>query len=89
MRLLVYLWEYKGENKQTSYFVFAALSCPSRARCPDGKKPGAWPGLGVNVIRVIESRELIEGFGCRYRRVKRTWLLFGVPVWSLARTARA
>ncbi|WP_254915488.1 hypothetical protein [Haematobacter massiliensis] len=33
------------------------------------------------MIKVRESFELVQGFGCSYRVVRRTWLLFGfIPV---------
>lgn len=35
------------------------------------------------MLRVREQRELIQGFGCHYLRVRRVWLLFGMlPIWS-------
>lgn len=40
------------------------------------------------MLRVTEDRRVVPGFGCSYEVTTRTWLLFGLPVWRVVRTAR-
>ncbi|WP_254915610.1 hypothetical protein [Haematobacter massiliensis] len=41
------------------------------------------------MIKVRDSVEIVQGFGCRYRVVRRTWMLFGlIPVAWETRTER-
>lgn len=52
------------------------------------EKP-AGAGWGWAMLRVSETVEVVDGFGCRYRVTVRTWRLFGMPLWAIRRTERS
>jgi hypothetical protein len=61
----------------------------SAAAGDDEMKKPAQGGLGGGMLKVRESREVIQGFGCRYVVTRRVWLLFGlVPVWRVDQQQR-